>query len=484
MDLSEYASLDATALAEAVARGEVAPGELEALAREGIARTNPALNFLVAEIDEAVEGDPSGPFGGVPFVVKDLVMQVRGVPHAMGTRALDGDVFVPSESSVLLERFAAAGLRSVARTTTPEFGFNGTTEPVANGPTRNPWDVRHSSGGSSGGTAAAVAAGVVPVGHANDGGGSIRIPAASCGLVGLKPSRGRTPTGPTFQNPLGGMGIEFALARTVRDAARLLDAVCGPETASFVALPRPETPFARAIEGAARPLRIALAPRGFEGQGEIHPGLRELVSSAGRLLEGMGHRVEDIGAVPFVGAAFHTANFRYWMASCAAGVHGLAAQMGFEPGEDRFERCTLRSAEEGMRLTALQMEEAQLIMAAVSRHLGAFMQERDALILPPFARPPPRLGVLDQNHPDWSARTYYEALFDAFPTTAPFNMTGQPAIAVPTGPVDGLPCGVQIAAPMGREDTLLALARQLEEEVRWTDRRPEIHVSKGGGAAP
>jgi len=229
MKLSEYASYDATGLADLVARKEVSADELTDAARRGIAAVNPQLNFMVDTIAPPIAGDGSGAFAGVPFLIKDIMMTAAGVPQGMGTRLLDNDVYVAPHDGELMRRFKAAGLNTLGRTTTPEFGFNATTESVATGPSRNPWDPSRTTGGSSGGAAAAVAAGVVPMAHANDGGGSIRIPAACCGVVGLKPSRGRTPLGPDAQLAILGLGIEFAVTRTTRDAAALLDLVAGPE---------------------------------------------------------------------------------------------------------------------------------------------------------------------------------------------------------------------------------------------------------------
>lgn len=477
MNLNEYAAHDATGLADLVARGEVSATELAATARAAIAAVNPQLNFLVGSIEPAIPGAGDGPFAGVPFLIKDIMMTAAGVPQGMGTRLLDNDVYVAPHDGELFRRFKAAGLTTLGRTTTPEFGFNATTESLATGPSRNPWDPSRTTGGSSGGAAAAVASGVVPLAHANDGGGSIRIPAACCGLVGLKPSRGRTPLGPDSQIPILGLGIEFAVTRTTRDAAALLDAVAGPEVTSFIPLPKPEVSFAESIERPLQGLRIALAPTGFQGASPTDPGMSAEVRRVGALLEGMGHHVEEVAHIPLDAETFNIANFRFWMVTLGVGAKALTAALGVESNTDVFEACTLKGIEAGLALSGTDIMEAVGIMAATSHKVGSFLAGYDAVILPPFAAPPIPLGELNQNHPDWSAQDFYDALFSRFNATAPMNVTGTPAITVPTGLVDGLPAGVQIATSAAREDILLNLSAQLEQATRWVTRKPAIHVS-------
>lgn len=477
MNLDEYASFDAIGLAELVAKGEVKAEELVSLANRGVAAVNPQLNFMVREIDHPIYGNKNGSLAGVPFLIKDLGMHVADVPQTMGTKALADDRFATSFSSELFERFKQAGLTTIGRTSTPEFGFNGTTEPISNGPTRNPWDPSRSSGGSSGGAAAAVAAGVVPIAHGNDGGGSIRIPAASCGLVGLKPSRGRTPSGPDFQIAMMGLAAEFVLSRSVRDTALLLDLVCGPEANSFITMARPEVPFSKDIANPKSGLKIAIAPSGFRGASPTQSGICNEVRRVGLLLADMGHHIEDIGSVPLEADRFHTANYCLWSSFLAAGVEQAAALVGQKPNNSIFENCTVRTAEAGAALTATKLEEALVIMAAITQNMGTFFANYDAVVLPPFSGPPPLIGKMDQNHSEWSSRQYYDELFLQFNATAPFNMTGQPAIALPTGLVEGLPAGVQIASSAGCESTLLNIAAQLEVVTGWLDRRPETHVA-------
>lgn len=477
MNLEESARYDATGLAELLARREVTAAELTRLALDGIDAVNPTLNFVAGPIDPVIEGASDAPFSGVPFAIKDLVLQAEGVAHTMGTRALAGDVYVSDYSSELFRRFSAAGLTTVTRTTTPELGYNANTEAVLYGSTRNPWNIEYSPAGSSGGSGVAVAAGVVPIAHANDGGGSIRLPASSCGVVGLKPSRARTPMGPTYQMSLHGMGVEFAHTRTVRDAATLLDLVAGPEPHSFIPLSNPEQPFASVIGNPYKKLRIAVAPHGLHGTPNPDPAVAELVTTAGRSLDELGHEVVEIGKLPYLHEEFHRANPRFWWSLCASILDGFEANFGVKPSTETFEHVSLVSAEAGRSLSAADMEEAMLIAAQVSVHMGATMADYDAVLLPPSRHGALRLGVLNQNDPDLTAQGYYDQLFDLIPYTAVFNMTGQPAIAVPTGEVNGVPCGIQIVAKMAREDILLSLSAELEQALPWADRRPAVHVA-------
>ena len=266
MRLDEYAAHDGLGLAALVRRGEVSAAELAALAQSAIEALNPQLNAVIGRVDaRPPAGDATAPFHGVPFLIKDLVLHAQGVPCDMGSRLLAGAFTAPHDTE-LMARFRAAGLVTLGRTNTPELGFNATTEPLLYGATRNPWDPSRSAGGSSGGSSAAVAAGIVPLAHANDGGGSIRIPAAQCGLVGLKPTRGRTPVGPETGMPLHDMGIEHAVTRTLRDCAALLDAVEGPASGDRFAIARPARPYAEEVRRAPpRRLRIA-----FHADGGAH----------------------------------------------------------------------------------------------------------------------------------------------------------------------------------------------------------------------
>ncbi|GGB30580.1 amidase [Tistrella bauzanensis] len=472
MDLKDYAAQDATGLAALVKAGEVSGAELADCANRAIDAVNGTINAVIRRLDPPVAGDDAGPFAGVPFLVKDLVLAVGGIPQMMGTRMLAEGGFVPPVDSELFTRFRKAGLNTIGITATPEFGFNATTEAVLNGPTRNPYNTERSPGGSSGGSAAAVAAGIVPVAHANDGGGSIRIPAASCGLVGLKPSRGRIPFGPYYGMPLLGMANEFVVTRTVRDCAALLDAVSGPDIGATLGIAPPAMPYAGAIAADTRPLKVALV-RHWPKAPAVEPQIDEALSRTARLFEANGHMVEE-AAPDYDVDAFNRANFAAWMSFLAVGLNGVSAAMGREPGPDTVEAVTLACARAGNRLTAMDIEDVFMVMNTVSRSIGAFLTQYDVILMPVLKRTPLPLGYLNQNDPDLDAQGWYDRLFDAVPFTAPFNMTGLPAITVPAGMHDAMPVPIQMAAGMGREDVLLQLAHDLERQQPWRDIRPGV----------
>lgn len=471
MQVSDYASYDGVGLAELIRSGQVSAAEVEQAAREAIAQVDPRLGALVGELFEAaLEHTADGPFGGVPFLYKDLVIHAAGVPVANGTRM--PPVTFPYDSD-LMARFRAAGLAALGRTATPEFGFNATTESVANGPTRNPWDTSRSSGGSSGGAAALVAARAVPVAHASDGGGSIRIPAASCGLVGLKPSRGRVPIGPDYDDPLSGFAVELAVTRTVRDAAALLDAVQGPGVGDRYVIAPPARPYVDEVGADPGRLRIATTATSWSGA----PADKECqlaVEAVARELAGLGHDVGD-GSPEVDGDAFVEANVDIWSAFLADGVVGLGALLGVAPGPDVLEAATLACVEHGRSLSALELSAAMRQINAVSRSVGRFFSDVDVLMTPTTATPAPKLGVLDQDDASLDAAGWTRKVFGYAAFTPLFNATGQPAISLPLGWTgDGRPVGVQLVGRFGAEDTLLRLAAALEDAMPWRDRRPGV----------
>src|SRR5256885_8275251 len=323
MNISEYIEYDAVGLAQLITSGQVSAQEVQQVARQAIASVNPELNALVGELfDEPLPYSADGPFAGVPFAIKDLVLHAQGVPTRLGSRLAGQGVPFPYDTD-LMTRFKQAGLATLGRTSCPEFGFNASTEPVANGPTRNPWNTSRSSGGSSGGSSVLVAARALPVAHASDGGGSIRIPSAWCGLVGLKPTRGRTPVGPDYDEPLSGLGIEFALTRTVRDAANLLDAVNGPGTGDKYEIASPARPYAREVGTPPGHLRIAMTTRAWSGS-PVEKEHVQAVETVGRELISLGHRVEE-ASPPVDWEAFVASQLPIWTAFLADGAVGLAA---------------------------------------------------------------------------------------------------------------------------------------------------------------
>ncbi|WP_243418084.1 amidase [Actinomycetospora cinnamomea] len=472
MTPDEYAELDATALAALLRKGELSADEVHDAATTALDAVGPRLGAVVGERFAApLEHAADGPFAGVPFAIKDLIVHAAGVPQGAGTRLLGDGIPMPADTH-LMTRFRRAGLATLARTATPELGFNATTEPVATGPVRNPWDTSRSPGGSSGGSAALVAARALPVAHANDGGGSIRIPAAACGLVGLKPSQGRTSPGPDYADPLLGMGVEFVVTRTVRDAAGLLDAVHGHEPGDRYLLPDPPRPYADEVGTGSRRLRVAVCTTPFSGAGSVDPRCTEATEATARVLEGLGHEVTR-AAPELDAAAFDDANLVAWTSFLADGVDVLAAALGVEPGPDVLEAATLACAEHGRALRAADLYAADRVFNATRRAVAAFHQRFDLVLTPTMNVPNTPLGYLDQDDPSRDARGWYDHIFSTAGFTALSNVTGNPAISLPLGRTEeGWPVGVQVMAPYGDESTLLALAADLERAMPWDRHRP------------
>jgi len=475
MKLDEYARYDGLGLAELVRNGEVSAEELTATARQAIDKVNPTLNAVIGRVEPRAAGEPDALYAGVPFLIKDLVLHAEGVRCDMGSRLVD-NTFVSPHDTELMRRFRAAGLVTIGRTNTPELGFSLTTEPVLYGPTRNPWDTTRSPGGSSGGSAAAVAAGIVPVAHANDGGGSIRIPAAACGVVGLKPTRGRTPTGPEFGQPLHGLGIEHVVTRTVRDCATVLDAVQGPGVGDPFIIPPPARSYAVEVGAPTGRLRIAASLSGLMGV-KVGGEMRDELMRVARQLESLGHHVSEASPT-FDEPMFHKANLVYWCGFLAAGVLGTSQVNGRKPSPETLEATTLACYEYGLSLKLVDLEMADAFANMVCRSVAPFFNDYDVLLTPTMAGAALPLGHTKGNDPSLGAQGWYDHLFTNAPFTGLYNMTGQPAISLPLGvSSDGLPLGMQFVARYGAEDLLLRLAAQLEAALPWAGRRPTVHVT-------
>lgn len=480
MNPADYTSLDGVALADLVARGEVTAPELAATARAAIDEVNPRLNAVIGRIDAVADealarGPREAPFSGVPFLIKDIGMHYADIPHEMGSRFAEGLVF-PHDTE-LASRFKRAGLVTLARTNTPEFGCNASTEPVFTGATRNPWNPAHSAGGSSGGSAAAVAAGVVPFAHANDGGGSIRIPASCCGLFGLKPSRGRMPSGPDSDDLIFGMGAELVVSRTVRDSAAVLDATHGPDAGARLMLPSPEAPYRELITRPPDRLRIAYTLTTPEGAVPMHPDCRAGVERTARLLAELGHTVEE--ASPVFDHRGACLNFLDLAAAFFGGGIGMIQQLtGRVPSRQNMEATTLAIYEHGKAMSAFGLGAAFARINELSRHMGSFFAKYDLWLTPTMAVPPVKLGVLDATA-EMGAEEWIMHVLSFAPFTAPFNATGQPAMSVPLHQsADGLPIGMHFVGRLGGEATLLRLARQLEEAAPWIQRRPGVYFGR------
>lgn len=478
MDVSEYTACDATELAKLLKNGDVQASEVHEAAVRAIAEVNPQLNAVAdGPWEKPLEYNASGLFGGVPFVVKDLVCHTADVPMRAGSRLTGtGGVRFGYETH-LMSRFRDAGFAAAALTTTPEMGFNANTEALVYGSTHNPWDLDRSPGGSSGGTAALVAARAVPAGHANDGGGSIRIPAAFSGLVGLKPSRGRTPLGPDYQEALSGLAIEFVLTRSVRDCAGILDAVAGAMPGDKFVIKDPSRPWASEVGADPGALRVAVHTGSWAGTG-VDPQVAAAVDEVGRQLQAMGHHVESATPV-FDWEAFIASQVSVWCGFLAESVVALSAASGIEPGPDTLEHTTLACYEQGRDTTVVQMAEAAAAMNSVCRTVGEFFTNWDLLLTPTANTAALPLGFLDANDASLDAEGWTRKLFDNCSFTPLFNVTGTPAISLPLGQTsDGLPIGVQVAGPMCSESTLIQVASQLEQAMPWSNRLPPVHAGK------
>ncbi len=473
MTVDSLAFLDAHDQAELVRKREVTPRELVDAAIARIERLNPTLNAVVTpmfdEARAAVDSLPDGPLMGVPTLLKDLGAAYSGVRQASGSGALRD--FVPNYDSAIITRLKAAGLVAVGKSATPEFGILPTTEPLAFGPTRNPWDLSRSSGGSSGGAAAAVAAGIVPVAHASDGGGSIRIPAANCGLVGLKPSRGRVSMAPTADTV--GLSVWHAITRSVRDSALLLDIVSGYVPGDPYVAPPPALPFRNEVGAPTGRLRIALSTTPPNG-GAVHPDCVAAVTDAARLCESLGHEVVE-DAPPVDTEQLTPAFLTVWASMVAAGVDGLPVLTGMTPDPDSFEPLTRALAEQGRLVNASQYLQSLTVLQMIARRVLAWHERYDLLLTPVLAEPPALLGSFDSTPENPLHGIVRAGSYSSFTPLA--NVTGQPAISLPLHWNEGnLPIGVQFVARYGDEATLIRLAAQLEQARPWAGRIPPVHA--------
>lgn len=470
MKQSEYVTLDGLGLADLVRRGEVSAQEVADAARAVIAARNPDINAVV-EVFDPLPAAASGqePFLGVPFLVKDVGASVQGVRHECGSRLAAG---VKSDhDSALARRWRAAGLRIIGRTTSPEVAFNIATENKLHGPTRNPWSLEHSPGGSSGGAAAAVAAGMTPMAEANDGGGSIRIPAACCGVVGLKPSRGRISMAPGAWEYLNGLSSAHVVSRSLRDTAALLDAVAGAEPGDPYPPSPPARPYLEEVSRDPKRLRVALMVTPWNN-GAVAPVCADAARATASLLELLGHDVAE-AALPLGVSwdAFIEANARIWCANIAPWLGMLADATGRPISPTYVEATTRACYHYGRGLSAGDLLAALAICNTVSRQSGAFFQKYDILLTPTLPQPPHRLGVYNADEPGLSALDWADKIFAGSPYTPLCNVTGQPAISLPLfQSADGLPIGVQLIAGIGREDLLFQLGGQLARAQPWNMR--------------
>lgn len=468
MNVEEYMQCDGVGLAALVKKGDVQGRELSELALGVIETLNPAINAVLETWrDEAVPTGLEGRFAGVPFLIKDILIQRAGRRSELGSRLGIGNM--AAANSFLMDRFDALGFHTLGRTTTPELGHGPTTEPVVNGPTRNPWDVTRMAGGSSGGAGAAVAAGMVPIAHGNDGAGSIRIPAACCGLIGLKVSRGRISSGPGSAEGLFGMGVELALTRSVRDTAHVLDGVAGPMAGDPFIIRQPEHSYVQAIEQAPRRLRIAITTTPWY-DAPVDREVVETVERTAQLCHDLGHEVVE-ASPSFDYSAMRDACIKLWAAGMSRWAVQLATATGRSLDETTLEAASLAMVHYGSTLSASQLLGALDDLNGVCRAVGPFFNDHDCLLTPTTAQTARPVGTFDQNRAVADQEDWFDRKGRFPPFLALFNVTGQPGISLPVGQdSEGLPIGVQFVGRFGREEDLLMIARQLEEAIDWERR--------------
>ncbi|MDX2446185.1 MAG: amidase family protein [Desulfobacterales bacterium] len=490
----EYDQYDGLGLADLVRKKELTSEELCETAIERIEESNPEINAVITPMFDKARAAAKtmkleGPFSGVPFLLKDLMAAYAGVPLNNGCKGLRN--YIPAYDSELVKRFKSAGVNVLGKTNTPEFGLVAYTEPELHGPTRNPWNTEHTPGGSSGGSAAAVASGMVPLASGGDGGGSIRIPSSCCGLFGLKPTRGRTPTGPNYGELWEGATIEHVITRSVRDSAAMLDATCAPDIGAPYIIQQPERPYLDEIEREPGKLRIAfnsLSPL----ETSVHPEIVKATLETALMLQKLGHDVdEDVPEID--GRSLAMSYLSMYFGEVAADIDELRGVLGREVCQDDVETLTWTLGLLGRSTSAFSFVKAIRMWGQASRRMARFHEKYDVYLTPTMAHPPIRVGVLKLKPLEKAVLRMVNTLglgkllkrtgiveklaienLSKTPFTQLANFTGQPAMSVPLHwTSDGLPCGMHFMAPMGDEATLFRLAKQLETEKPWFDKRPK-----------
>ncbi|MCR5875329.1 amidase [Phenylobacterium sp. J426] len=467
MRFEEYRKHDAIGLADLVRRREVSPGDLLEAAIARRAEVDPQINAVTSDLAEVARGatPADGPFAGVPFLLKDLGAQLEGAVTSGGSK-LFADAVAPADSAIT-RLYKAAGLSIFGKTNTPEFGLWPVTEGAHLGVCRNPWDLGRTPGGSSGGAAAAVAAGIVPAAHASDGGGSIRTPAACCGLFGMKPSRGRVSFAPAGEG-WAGASIQHAVTRSVRDSAALLDAVCLPQPGDPYFLPPPERPFLEEVRREPGRLRIGFTAAALQSQA-LDPECAAAVLDAARLCAELGHEVEEV-KVPGDLAAMQAAAGLVIAASVAATLDAEADRRGRPIERGEVEGLTIATYRRGQGVSGGDYVRALATLHAFGRDMATLFETYDVLLLSTLGRPAVPIGWIFEEQGEIPER-----LFSFMPNTQPFNNTGQPAMTVPLAwSASGLPIGLQFVGRVGEEAGLFRLAGQLERARPWFDRVPPL----------
>lgn len=479
MSDSEILYKPATELAEMVRSGEVSARELTEKSLQRIEQFDGEINAFTTviaeqaleEADKVKPGDER-PFAGVPTAIKDLNVAMAGVVMSQGSD-LVGDFIPPHDNNVVV-RMKEAGFIIVGKTSSPEFGILPVTEPRRFGPTRNPWDLERTPGGSSGGSSAAVAAGMVPVAHGSDGGGSIRIPASCCGLVGLKPNRGRISKAPDMGEALSGFATDGVLTRTVDDTARLLDVLEGYEPGDPYWTESPEVPFAETAKIAPKKLKIGYTTTP-PIETEVDECYIEAVSKAAEMLSSLGHEVEEASPAwnnQEMARQLEEQFTVMWASGVSQAVVIGGMMAGKEPAEGDIEPLSWALYQLGLKSRAVDYLNAQLVMNVLARTVVPFWSDYDVLVTPGLARLPVKIGEIDSCADDPMAEFAKSARFTPF--TPLFNATGQPAISIPVSKSHGLPVAVQLVGAPSRDDTLLSLATQVEAANPWADWRPDM----------
>ena len=469
---AEYEDYDAIGLGELIRDKKVRADEVLDAALERVAARNPSVNAVVHLMEDRAraairDGLPDGPLSGVPFMLKDLYTLYEGEPTTNGSRLFRG--FVADHDSTITQRFRAAGLVIMAKTNTPEFGLNAATEPLLHGATLNPWNPARSAGGSSGGAAAAVATGMVPIAHATDGGGSIRVPAANCGLFGLKPTRARVPAGPDIGEGWSGLSTSHAVSWSVRDSAALMDATHGSALGDPYWAPPPRQPYGKEVGAPPGTMRIALWTEGLADE-QIDPECVRGAEKVAELLTDLGHHITPT-RLPISGHDFLPA-LRIIIASHTANNLDLRAETtGLAVEATDTENIPRLFGEEGRRLSGRDYVRALLVIHRTGRQLADFFRNYDAILSPTQADQPLPLGAIDMTGTDLDA--YVDRLFGHMAFTPLYNITGCPAATLPLHTTsDGLPVGIQVGAPFGDEAAIFRLAAQLEGASPWWGQRP------------
>jgi amidase len=481
LDLAEYSSLDGVALADLVRKREVTPKELANLFREAVEKVNPKINAVIQVWSDRIEGLddrtlPDGPFVGVPFLMKDIGAGVAGREQESGSRLMKGHV--ADKDATLTTLFKKAGLNLLGRTTCPEFALGISTDSVLAGATRNPWDLEKMVGGSSGGSAASVAAGIVPMAHASDNGGSIRIPASACGVVGLKPSRGRVTMGPDFGEIWPGMLQEFVVSRTVRDTALMLDAVSMPFPGDPFVISQPPRPYSQEVGAPNEKLRIAWTTDSWQPGSSVDPEVVRCVEQVVSECERAGHEVAE--ASPYLDyEEFLQATCKAWAFGLYAGMDMFGAMMGRKVSEETVEPVMISYYNYSKSLTAADMFMIEFSLNKIRRTIGRFFERYDILLTPTLMKLPEPIGKYSKMRTDLDFVGFMRLCDETKAFCSVSNVTGQPAISLPLGQSkSGLPIGVQFMARFGEESALIRLASWLEQAMPWRYRIPPVHASR------